>query len=245
MRKKHCRKTLSVLLGTAGTVCILACIGGDLSLSADAASATLKAQDAVVYEQPDEESSPVGNLVEGSSFEYAGDVTAEDGTVWHQVATADGISGYIKGDLEMEIGEEEAFPEGQDISEADSGAEADNPSEESDIHSMQNNRTKSYVLDGSDKIKKKGNPAKEDGAASNPASANAAAGIDTTLLFSIAVVLFCSGAIYILCGKMTLMKRQAETDRNTSSGGATLPHRKNEKKKSSSRRKIRGNRKQR
>ena len=86
--------------------------GGPFTLFVKAEQATLRSPDATVYEQTSEGSNPVGNLVEGGSFEYIGDVTAEDGSVWHQVTIAGGATGYIKGDREIETGEEGPAPEG-------------------------------------------------------------------------------------------------------------------------------------
>ncbi len=102
-------------------------------LSAQAEPATLKSPDATVYEQPGEGSNPVGNLVEGGSFEYTGDVTAEDGSVWHQITTAGGVNGYIRGDREIEMGAaQEPVPEDQvPVAGEDGTGEppADNPPE--------------------------------------------------------------------------------------------------------------------
>lgn len=86
---------------------------GSLSLAVQAAPAALTSEDAAVYEQTDEGSSQIGNLVEGSSFEYIGDVTAADGSIWHQITMSDGVNGYIRGDREMEIRTEESAGEGQ------------------------------------------------------------------------------------------------------------------------------------
>ncbi len=121
MRTKCLKRVPEALWSMLGAACIFACTEG-FALVADAAPATLKSEDAAIYEQADESSNPVGNLVQGSSFEYLGDVTAEDGTVWHQVSTADGMSGYIKGDAEMEAGEEAPKrQEGQDVPGEDGG----------------------------------------------------------------------------------------------------------------------------
>jgi len=109
-------KAGSGFMGTAAAVCLagaLAC-SGIFMLEAQATPARLRSADAAVYEQADEGSNTVGNLVEGSTFEYVGDVTAEDGSVWHQVATASGVAGYIKGDKEIEPAQEGSAPEGQD-----------------------------------------------------------------------------------------------------------------------------------
>lgn len=97
-----------------------------LVLPVKAESAALKSPSAVVYEMPDEQSSPVGNLVKDSPFEYAGDVTAEDGSTWHQVVTAGGVSGYILGETELEVNPE-AEPESsgrQEVSDGENAGEA-------------------------------------------------------------------------------------------------------------------------
>jgi len=107
------KKTVSGFMGTLGAVCITAALAcsGIFMLQAQAAPARLRSADAAIYEQANEGSNTVGNLVEGSTFEYVGDVTAEDGSVWHQVTTASGAAGYIKGDREIEAVEEEPVPE--------------------------------------------------------------------------------------------------------------------------------------
>lgn len=117
-----------------GMVCAVmasACTGSFL-LAAKAAPAVLSSPDATVYEQADEGSNAVGNLVEGSSFEYIGDVTAEDGSTWRQITTASGAAGYIKGDREIEVGEEGASPESRQAPVGEDGltAEAEAGSEE-------------------------------------------------------------------------------------------------------------------
>ena len=117
-----------------GMVCAVmasACTGSFL-LAAKAAPAVLSSPDATVYEQADEGSNAVGNLVEGSSFEYIGDVTAEDGSTWRQITTASGAAGYIKGDREIEVGEEGASPESRQapVGEDSLTAEAEAGSEE-------------------------------------------------------------------------------------------------------------------
>lgn len=124
LHKTNFIKTVSGVLHTVGmayVVMVFAC-AGSIILSAQAAPATLTSSDATVYEQADEGSSPVGNLVEGSSFEYTGDVTAADGSVWHQITTSSGVNGYIRGDREMEIEAEESAPEEQADSSEESGS---------------------------------------------------------------------------------------------------------------------------
>lgn len=119
------------IAGMAGMALIVALIlEGPFTMSVKAEPATLRSPDATVYEQAGEGSNAVGNLVEGGTFEYIGDVTAEDGSVWHQVQTASGITGYIKGDKEIETGREvpdgnQAAPEG----EGGNGGETGQPPE--------------------------------------------------------------------------------------------------------------------
>lgn len=108
------------MVGTVWMAAVFA-FAGCFALSAMAAPAALGSSDATVYEQANEGSNPVGNLVEGSTFEYTGDVTAEDGSVWHQITTAGGATGYIKGDREIEIREEEPASEEQGEQEAPAG----------------------------------------------------------------------------------------------------------------------------
>lgn len=120
------RKVKSPFWRKAGVACmalVLAKAGG-FSLSVQAAPATLKAPDATVYEQANEGSNAVGSLVEGNSFEYIGDVTAEDGSVWHQITTANGATGYIRGDRELELREEEPGPQGQEGQNEPEGQDA-------------------------------------------------------------------------------------------------------------------------
>lgn len=128
-KKAECRpgreepgRGLSVFRKITGMVCAImafACTGSFL-LAAKAAPAVLSSPDATVYEQADEGSNAVGNLVEGSSFEYIGDVTAEDGSTWRQITTASGTTGYIKGDREIEVGEEPS-PEKRESQQAPGG----------------------------------------------------------------------------------------------------------------------------
>ena len=118
-----------------GAVYIALALSALFTLSVKAEPAALRSPDATVYEQTNEESSPVGNLVEGGSFEYIGDVTAEDGSVWRQITTANGITGYIKGDREIETGmAQEPAPEnqgGQESSDEEDDFSGENASEES------------------------------------------------------------------------------------------------------------------
>lgn len=87
--------------GRAGYLLSAAFLLGGSALSAEASPASLASGSAVVYEHTSETSAPLENLIQDGSFEYLGDVTAEDGRVWHAVETAGGVSGYIRGDIEI------------------------------------------------------------------------------------------------------------------------------------------------
>lgn len=80
-----------------------------------AAPVSLDSSSAVVYGEADEESSAVANLIRGSTFDYQGDVTAEDGSVWYIITTADGVNGYIRGDIAFSS--VDAWNGNEDISE--------------------------------------------------------------------------------------------------------------------------------
>lgn len=125
--KSGAKKEKAVFLRKAlSAVCIFL---GSFSICVQAAPASLTSPDAAVYEQTDEESSRVGNLVEGSTFEYIGDVTAADGSVWHQITLSDGVNGYIRGDKEMEIRTTEPETEEQGGQEAASEEGGNTPVE--------------------------------------------------------------------------------------------------------------------
>lgn len=252
------------------------------TLYVQAAPASLAASEAVVYEQTDEGSSPVGNLVEGSTFEYIGDVTAEDGSVWRQITTVNGATGYIKGDLEIVKGEEEPPAEGQEVSteENNSPAPAENGPEEGgesvgegteqipeDIgdeseedgetpdevdgqepaddetmavmnrrgEGIQNNQSKKYILDNSAKIKERGNLAGINTDIGQMESKRA--GIDLTLMISIAVIFFCTGIVYICMNRVKMLKREADIEGVLSARSRIS--KKVEKKKHSKKRKAR------
>ena len=128
--------------GIAGMVCIALIIvfTNLFVMPVQAEPATLKSQEATVYEQSNEESAPVGNLVEGGSFEYMGDVTAEDGSIWHQITMAGGITGYIRGDREIETGiqTQDPVPKEQEApAEEDNNGEAVDNSPEEDTQEGQ------------------------------------------------------------------------------------------------------------
>lgn len=62
-----------------------------------AAPVALEAGSEAVYENADESSARVGNLVQGNTFELLESITGEDGSTWYRISTSSGISGYIKG----------------------------------------------------------------------------------------------------------------------------------------------------
>lgn len=121
----------------AAAVCV--CVSG-FPLIVQAAPATLNSPEAAVYEQADEGSRTVGNLVEGSTFEYMGDVTAEDGNVWHQITTAGGTVGYIRGDREIETGEAEQSQE-EEQTAAEQSPEVEQSQEEEQTAGEQSSHT--------------------------------------------------------------------------------------------------------
>lgn len=275
-------------------------------LSAQAEPATLRSPDATVYEQTSEGSNAVGNLVEGGSFDYIGDVTAEDGSVWHQITTAGGVSGYIRGDREIDMGTEEPVSEGQEApageggngdpvtnppegGEATPAEEGVNPGEEAGaaageeprendrgnvsvpsndnreepgeeeapqeeetpegdaegtpedegavpVFHMQNNQTKKYIVDNSQKIKERGSFAEID--VGIEASKSRGLRIDKALIAGIAVVLLCGGMIQICWTKMKRMRKGAgEGSISIPDGNKNRTHRKAERKKHSQKKK--------
>lgn len=62
-----------------------------------AAPAALETGSEAVYENADESSARVGNLVQGNTFELLESITGADGSTWYRISTSSGISGYIKG----------------------------------------------------------------------------------------------------------------------------------------------------
>ena len=278
------------------------------AVSVQAEPATLRSPDATVYEQTSEGSNAVGNLVEGGFFEYLGDVTAEDGSVWHQITTAGGVSGYIRGDREIEIGTAEPAPEGQEGQEAPAGEggngepavnppegegepapaeEGANPGEgagaaageephENDrgnvpapgnnngedtreepgeeeapegeetsgddaeglpededavpVFNMQNNQTKKYVVDNSQKIKERESFTEVD--IGTKASKSRGLRIDKALIAGIAVVLLCGGMIQVCWTRMKRMRKGVcEGSISVPDGNRNRTHRKAERKK--------------
>ena len=272
----------------AGAICIGLSLSVLLSLSVKAEPATLRSTDATVYEQTSEESGPVGNLVEGGSFEYIGDVTAEDGSVWHQITIANGVTGYIRGDREIETGvpQESATDgqEGQETSaeEGDNGQTIENPPEEgmqadqnpeevpdqtagesvedgdeeevpeeSDeedtelleeeeddsvipVFHMQNNQTKKYVTDTSQKIKERVSAAGTDADIKDMAGRKG--GIDLALTVAVVMAFLCSGTIYICWRRMKRLKG-GSIEAEGIDGNRNRARRKAERKKHSQKRK--------
>ncbi len=278
-----------------GAVYIALALSALFTLSVKAEPAALRSPDATVYEQTSEESSPVGNLVEGGSFEYIGDVTAEDGSVWRQITTANGITGYIKGDREIETGmAQEPALDGQEAQEPpagegdngqptensrDEGAQtAQNPGEVPDqtagepvedggeeeapeetdeedtdppqeaeggeeasrddsvipVFHMQNNQTKKYVTDTSQKIKERVSAAGTDADIKDMAGRKG--GIDLALTVAVVMAFLCSGTIYICWRRMKRLKG-GSIEAEGIDGNRNRARRKAERKKHSQKRK--------
>lgn len=125
-RKDRYKRESSLLKRAAGirgiVLVLFLALTEPFPLAVKAEPATLRSPDATVYEQTNEGSNPIGNLVEGGSFDYIGDVTAEDGSVWHQITTANGATGYIRADKEIETGAGEPAPEGEQEAPAGEGS---------------------------------------------------------------------------------------------------------------------------
>lgn len=85
---------------------------------------SLESDNAVIYEQANEESSAVGNLVRGSNFELLESVTLEDGSTWYHVSAL-GIQGYMKGDVSIGAGTAVTEPE-EVVPEESASAEPEN-----------------------------------------------------------------------------------------------------------------------
>ena len=81
-----------------------------------AAPAALENGSEAVYENADESSARVGNLVQGNTFELLESITGADGSTWYRISTSSGISGYIKGSSavkKIEAEEDQAAEEAQ------------------------------------------------------------------------------------------------------------------------------------
>lgn len=129
-------------------------------MTAEAEPASLQSEGAVIYEQTDEGSPAIGNLVQGSSFELLGSVTAEDGSTWYSVS-AFGLQGYIRGDAEIGPGaeepgqaaetlerEENAGEENAAGAEEEEGEETGEefPETDSSVYQGNNQREKTYAV---------------------------------------------------------------------------------------------------
>ena len=91
---------------------------------AEAAPVLLENDSALVYESTNENSSPVGSLIRGNSFELMEAVEAADGSLWYRAELTNGMTGYIKGDVlvkreETAIAEEEATGELESVNAAE------------------------------------------------------------------------------------------------------------------------------
>lgn len=95
-------------------------------MAAKAEPAALESMSAVVYEQASKESNPVGNLIQGSTFDLQGTVTAEDGSTWYIAVTSNGVQGYFQGDIRVGASTEEAAPQPAE----DGNTETQTPPEE-------------------------------------------------------------------------------------------------------------------
>lgn len=262
LHKRESSKERTGFRGMRYMVCMAAGVwAGSFTLYVKAEPAILTSPDAAVYEQADEDSSPVGNLVEGSVFEYLGDVTAQDGSVWHQIQTAGGTAGYIRGDKEIEKEQEEDIEgtgqptakapaedgegnedrettgNGETADEAE-GEEADEAEdginkdyEPISNEPVQNNRSKKYSLNATAKIKERENGREIDTGAESAKRKNT--GVDLTLIIGMAVIFFCSGTMYLCVRRIKTLKGKAGAQEAPDEGRSrTL--KKAEKKKSSS-----------
>lgn len=155
-------------------------------IKAEAVPAMLAEDGASIYEQAAEDSANIGNLIRDNTFEYLGDVTAEDGSVWHAVTTSNGINGYLRGSVKIAAVEEpaaetipeeaaneedaneteleEEAPVREDTPQPTDEEEAEEETEEGEeeatvpvISQINNNREKTYYSRGAEeRIKKTG-----------------------------------------------------------------------------------------
>lgn len=194
-----------------GKLLVAALFLGGSVLPVKAAPAVLDSASAVVYEQMSEASAPLQNLIQDESFEHLGDVTAEDGSLWHAVTTSGGISGYIRGDIEIRARQtQQETPEHTESeetqgptaaeepgqNEAGENAEGDGEEETEETalpQTIENNRTKTYAVEAlGKKIKDRTDAAEgnatEDQRAQNEGKKNY--DTDRTFLLCIIVTLF-------------------------------------------------------
>lgn len=73
------------------------------SLHVSAAPAALVSSSSVIYEAADPNSTPLGNLVQGNTFELNERITSEDGDSWYLVTTRSGVRGYMKGEVTTDL----------------------------------------------------------------------------------------------------------------------------------------------
>ncbi len=267
LHKRESSKERTGFRGMRHMVCMAAGVwAGSFTLYVKAEPAILTSPDAAVYEQADEDSSPVGNLVEGSVFEYLGDVTAQDGSVWHQIQTAGGTAGYIRGDKEIEKEQEEDIEgtgqptakapaedgegnedrettgNGETADEAE-GEEADEAEdginkdyEPISNEPVQNNRSKKYSLNAAAKIKERENGREIDTGAESAKRKNT--GVDLTLIIGMAVIFFCSGTMYLCVSRIKTLKGKAGAQEAPDEGRSRTLKKAERKKSSSHKRKT-------
>ena len=95
------------------TVCFL------LESQVLASPAVLDSMSAVIYEDMSEGSIPIGNLVQGNTFELLGSAMSEDGQGWYQISI-NGLQGYITADAVL-------IPTEQDVVNGEENAQAAEP----------------------------------------------------------------------------------------------------------------------
>ena len=114
------RRIRNALFLTAGLFCLLY---KNVQI-VKAAPAMLESGSEAVYENTDEGSVRVGNLVQGNTFELLESIAGENGSTWYKISMSSGISGYIKGSSavrKIETVEEQAEEEAQPQEDAAAG----------------------------------------------------------------------------------------------------------------------------
>lgn len=89
-----------------------------------AAPAALETGSEAIYENADESSARVGNLVQGNTFELLESITGADGSTWYRISTSSGISGYIKGSSAVKKIEAEEDQEAEEAQPQEDGEAA-------------------------------------------------------------------------------------------------------------------------
>lgn len=127
-RTLNIQRIRRVLFLAALLFCLLQKENGQI---VQATPAALEAGSEAVYENADESSARVGNLVQGNTFELLESITGEDGSTWYRISTSSGTSGYIKGssavkriEAEEVQAAEEAQPQ-EDLAAAGEGLPAE------------------------------------------------------------------------------------------------------------------------